>query len=338
MKYYVGLDVSVKETSICLVNQDGDIIAEQPVASEPEAIAAYLIKQKLEYERIGLEAGALSPWLCHELRALKLPVICIETRHAKAAMDAQNVKTDRNDARGIAHMMRTGWFKSVHIKSHESQKIRVLINNRKCIKNKMLDIERQIRGTLKVFGHKVGTVSCRAYESRIRELIGEDAELLAYIDPLLSIRAHIYAQLSKFDKAVLDLAKNDPVCERLMSIPGVGALTALSFKTAIDQPERFKKSKTVGVHLGLTPRKYASGEIDYNGRITKCGDEIARYHLYLAAQNLMCVVKKWCPLKAWGMRIAKRSSTKKAYVAVARKMAVIMHRMWVDGTYYQQQA
>jgi transposase len=335
MKYYAGLDVSVKETSICIVDIDGNINTECSVLSEPDVIADYLVGQGVQLERIGLEAGSLSPWLCHEMRALNLPVICIETRHAKAAMEAQSVKTDKNDARGLAHIMRTGWYKEVHIKSHESQKIRVLINNRKCIKNKLMDIESQIRGTLKVFGHKVGPVTRKNYEHRIRELVCDDAELVSYIEPLLIIRQHMMIQFEKLEKSVLDIAKNDPVCERLMSIPGVGALTALSFKTAIDQPERFKKSKNVGVHLGLTPKKYASGEIDYNGRITKCGDHIARYHLYIAAQLLLNSVKKWCPLKAWGMRIAKRSSKQKAYVAVARKLSLIMHRMWVDGTYYE---
>lgn len=335
MKYYAGLDVSVKETSICIVDIDGNIISERSVLSEPDTISDYLVGQGVQLERIGLEAGSLSPWLCHEMRAMNLPVICIETRHAKAAMEAQSVKTDKNDARGLAHIMRTGWYKEVHIKSHESQKIRVLINNRKCIKNKLVDIESQIRGTLKVFGHKVGTVTRKNYEHRIRELICDDAELVSYIEPLLIIRQHMMIQFEKLEKSVLDIAKNDPVCERLMSIPGVGALTALSFKTAIDQPDRFKKSKNVGVHLGLTPRKYASGEIDYNGRITKCGDHMARYHLYIAAQLLLNSVKKWCPLKAWGMRIAKRSSKQKAYVAVARKLSLIMHRMWVDGTYYE---
>ena len=334
MKYYAGLDVSVKETSICIVDLEGNIIAERSVFSEPAAIADYLAEQGIPLEKIGLEAGSLSPWLCHEMRAMNLPVICIETRHAKAAMEAQNVKTDKNDARGLAHIMRTGWYKEVHIKSHESQKIRVLINNRKCIKNKLIDIESQIRGTLKVFGHKVGVVTRKNYEHRIRELIGDDQELMSYIEPLLNIRGTMMVQFEKLEKAVLNIAKHDPVCERLMSIPGVGALTALCFKTALDQPERFKKSKNVGVHLGLTPRKYASGEVDYNGRITKCGDDVARYHLYIAAQSLLNTVQKWCPLKAWGMRIAKRSSKQKAYVAVARKLAVIMHRMWVDGTYY----
>lgn len=335
MKYYVGLDVSVKETSVCIVNQDGDILAEKSVLSEPKNIAQYLQSQKLKYERVGIEAGCITPWLYHELVDLKFPMVCIETRHAKAAMDAQNMKTDRNDARGIAHIMRTSWYKEVHVKSNDTHKIRVLINNRKCLQSKMIDITGQVRGTLKVFGHKVGHVSSKNYESRVYELIGDDPELLSYIEPLLLVRDQLRKQFQKLDKMILDIAKDDPVCEQFMSIPGVGALTALTFKTTIENPERFKKSKDVGVHLGLTPRKYASGEIDYNGRITKCGDAVARHHLYIAAQCLLNSVKKWCPLKAWGMRIAKRSSPQKAYVAVARKLAVIMHRMWVDGTYYE---
>jgi len=187
MKYYVGLDVSVKETSVCIVNQDGDILAEKSVLSEPENIAQYLELQKIQYERVGIEAGCLTPWLYHELTALGLPAICIETRHAKAAMSAQNIKTDKNDARGLAHIMRTGWYKIVHVKSDESQKIRVLLNNRKCLQSKALDIESQIRGTLKVFGHKVGAVTVKNFEHRIRELIEDNAELMLYVEPLLTI-------------------------------------------------------------------------------------------------------------------------------------------------------
>lgn len=291
--------------------------------------------QKIQYERVGIEAGCLTPWLYHELTALGLPAICIETRHAKAAMSAQNIKTDKNDARGLAHIMRTGWYKIVHVKSDESQKIRVLLNNRKCLQSKALDIESQIRGTLKVFGHKVGAVTVKNFEHRIRELIEDNAELMLYVEPLLTIRCQLRTQFQNLDKLVIQVAKDDPVCEQFMSIPGVGVLTALTFKTAIDAPKRFLKSKNVGVHLGLTPRKYASGEIDFSGRITKCGDKNARHHLYIAAQHLINKVKKSCPLKTWGISLAKRSSPQKAYVAVARKLAVIMHRMWIDGTYYE---
>jgi transposase len=332
MKYYAGLDVSLKETSVCIVNQDGDILKEGKVPADPEPLAAFLKATGLVFDRVGLEAGPGSPWLYKGLAAAGLPVFCIETRHAHAALKAQNVKTDRNDARGIAHMMRTGWFKATHVKASESQKRRVLLNNRKSLAEKRLDIENQIRGTLKVFGLKVGRVTAAQYEPRIRELIADDAELQAYIEPLLEVRRHVAGQCRRLEKMILDMVKQDAVCRRFMTIPGVGPLTALLFKTSIDDPHRFRKSANVGVHLGLTPRKYASGEVDYDGRITKCGDSLTRVHLYEAAQVLMTRVRKWSTLKAWGMRVARRSSMKNACVAVARKLAVIMHRMWIEGT------
>jgi transposase len=208
----------------------------------------------------------------------------------------------------------------------------VLLGNRRCLLGKRLDIENRIRGTLKVFGLKTGKVSTGRYEARIQELMEGDETLALCIEPLLEVRRHLQEQFCKLDKAIRDIVKEDEVCRRLMTIPGVGALTALAFKTSIDRPERFGKSRNVGAALGLTPRKYASGEVDYDGRITKCGDALARVHLYEAAKVLMSRVTKWSSLKAWGMKIARRSSMKNACVAVARKLAVIMHRMWVDGT------
>ncbi len=335
MKYYVGLDVSLKETAVCIVDQDGTIVQEGMMPTEPSALAKYFRAQKLTFERIGLEAGGLTPWLYHGLVEMGFPVVCLETRHAKAALQAQQVKTDRNDARGLAHIMRTGWYKAVQVKSVDSQKLRVLLNNRRCLLDKRLDMENQIRGTLKVFGLKTGAVSKLRFENRILDLIKEDEELQTYILPLLDARTGLLDQEQKLDRLIRRTVRADEVCQRLMSIPGVGVLTALAFKTTIDNPSRFAKAQDVGVHLGLTPRKYASGEIDYNGRISKCGDTLARTHLYEAAKVLLSRVTKWSSLKAWGLRIAKRSCMKNACVAVARKLAVIMYRIWRDGTTFQ---
>jgi transposase len=250
-------------------------------------------------------------------------------------MKAQQVKTDRNDARGIAHMMRTGWYREVHVKSNSSQKIRVLLNNRKCLLEKRLDIDSQIRGTLRVFGLKVGQVSKSAYEARIRDLVGSDAELQGYIFPMLDARRELISQTAKLERLIMDYVKDDQVCQRFMTIPGVGPLTALTYKTFVDRPERFQHSRTVGAAAGLTPRKWASGEVDFDGHITKCGDETVRAHLYEAAQVMLTLSRKKSALKAWGLRIAKRTSLKIACVAVARKLAVIMHAMWRDGTDFQ---
>jgi transposase len=252
--------------------------------------------------------------------------------HAKAALQAQKVKTDCNNAHRMAQIMRTGWFKAVHVKSDESQKLRVSLNNWRYLLGKRIDIENQIRGTLKIFGLNTGKIGRAGYEGRIRELVDGTQELKTYIIPMLLVRGVLLDQEHKLDKTIRDIVKTDEVCQRLMTIPGVGPLTALAFKTAIDTPHRFRKSRDVGTHLGLTPRKYASGEVDYNGGISKCGDALVGAHLYEAAGVLMTRVTKWSAIKAWGMKIARRSSMKNTYVAVARKLAVIMHRMWIDGT------
>jgi transposase len=332
MKYFAGLDVSMAETSVCIVNQDGAVVREGRAATAPASIETYLKATGFCFERVGLESGPCSAWLYKGLMAAGLPVICIDARHASAALKAQNVKTDRNDARGIAQIIRTGWYRPAHVKSEDSQRRRVLLNMRKALLNQRIELENQMRGNLKVFGLKVGQVTPLQYEARVRELIGDDEELSAYIEPLLKVRATVLAQCRELDRKVRALVRDDEVCRRFMSIPGVGPLTALVYKSAIDDPKRFAKSANVGVHLGLTPRKYASGEIDYNGRITKCGDPLTRSHLFEAAMVLMRRSGKASALKTWGTRIARRGSMKKAYVAVARKLAVIMHRMWLDGT------
>jgi len=317
---------------VCVVDQEGTIIKEGPVSTEPDAIVTFLTATKLKLEHVGFEAGPLSPWLYHERLAANVPVICVETRHAKAALRAQNMKTDRNDARGLAQIMRTGWYKAVHIKSTSNQKLRMLLKTRRWVVDKRLDLENHIRGTLKVFGCKLGKVTTVTYEARVRNLIAADTELQTGLDPLLLVREQFLVQFQTLDKAVQKAVKADAVCQRLMTVPGVGPLTALLFRTTIDCPARFSQSRDVGVHLGLTPRKYASGEVNDDGRMTKCGDAMMRHHVYEAALVMLTRGARWHPLKAWGLRLAKRRSMNNAFVAVARKLAILLHRLWVDGT------
>jgi transposase len=338
MDYFVGLDVSLLKTAICIVDCEGRVIREGAAETEPDAIDAWLRETGLVFGRIGLEAGQCSSWLHRELAAKEWPVICVETRHAKAVMQAQNVKTDRNDARGLAQMMRTGWYRAVHVKGEDCQKVRAMMTARRCLLDKRLDLENHIRGTLRVFGLKIGTVTLTAFEGRVRELIAGDGDLEACIHPLLEARRRLHEQFRILTNMIMGYVRKDETCRRFMTVPGVGPLTALAFRTSIDDPRRFRKSRQVGVHLGLTPRKYASGEVDYNGRITRCGDALAREHLFEAAHSLMVRSKKWCALKSWGMRIARRSSIGNARVAVARKLAVILHRMWIDGTTFRMGA
>jgi transposase len=335
MKYFAGLDVSLEETSLCVVDGEGAIVAERKVASEPWAIAESLRAMGLGFERVGLEAGPLSPWLHDGLRAEGLPAICVETRQMKAALRAMRNKTDRNDARGIAQVMRTGWFRFVHVKSPESQELRLLLTHRKLLQRKALDIENEIRGTLKAFGLKVGKVSRGRFATRVGALVADRSRLRAATEPMLKARAALMAEFDRLHRMVLEVVRGDLLCRRLMTIPGVGPVTALAFKTGVDVPERFAKSKTVGAHFGLTPRKFNSGEIDVNGRISKCGDAMVRTLLHEAANALLTRCTRNSALKAWAMRIAKTRGKKRAKVALARKLAVVMHRMWLDGSEFR---
>jgi len=335
MKYFAGLDVSLEETAVCIVDETGDILGEAKVASEPETIVGYLLGTGLPFGRVGLEACPLSQWLYDGLAAAGLPAVCIEVRHLKAALSAMTNKTDRNDARGIAQVMRTGWFRAVHVKSTESHELKMLLTSRKLLVNKLLDIENQIRGSLKVFGRKVGKVTRRQFEARVLELIENRPALLAIVQPLLRVRAVIREEYNSLHRMVLHAARQDAVCHRLMTVPGVGAVVALTYRAAVDVPARFAKSKAVGAHFGLVPRKHQSGEVDRTGRISKVGDEMVRTALYEAASVMLSRVVRFSALKAWALRVANRRGAKKAKVALARKLAVILHRIWIDGTTFR---
>jgi transposase len=332
-KPYAGLDVSLEMTSICVVDEAGVSLLEAKALSEPEAIHEVLATCDGAFVRVGLEAGPLSPWLSNGLIASGIPTICIEARHAKAAMAAMNRnKNDRNDVHSLAHLIRSGWFEAVDVKSTESQELRSLLVSREFFVNKLRDHENEIRGLLRPFGLKVGHVAIREFEARVRMLVDGIPRLELCMDSLLKGRAQMQAQLAVLHTALLRVTANDELCRRFMTIPGVGPVTALSFKTTIDDPARFRRSADVGAHLGLTPRQYQSGETDVRGRISRSGDTFTRTALFTAAHVMLTRSRQWTSLRAWGVRIAKRSTLKKAKIAVAKKLAVVMHRMWRDGT------
>ena len=335
MNHYVGLDVSLEETAICVVDGTGRIVKEARAASEPEALIAALREIDLPLERVGLEACSLTAWLHDELCAAGLPAICIETRQANAAMKAMPNKTDRNDARALAQIMRTGWYRQVHVKSRQCRMWRSLLVARRTVLNEMRSIENVVRAVLREAGVKLGTPSRTAFAGRVRELAGGDPLVMALVEPLLAIIATMLDQLACLTKQVLAIARREDVCRRLMSVPGVGPITALAFRATIDRPDRFRRSRDVGAHLGLTPARYQSGETDIQGRISRCGDELARTSLYEAAHTLLVRSKKWSSLRAWGMKVAKARGMARARVAVARKLAVILHRMWSDETEFR---
>ena len=335
MDYFAGLDVAVKETSVCIVDDTGKIVREVKVASEPAALLAVLKNPAYRFKRIGLEAGPLSQWLFSALAEAGLVAICVETRHMRAALKAQINKTDRNDARGIAQMMRAGLYRPVHVKTVRSQKLRMLLTHRKLLQSKAIAIENDLRATLRNFGLKVGIAGKVKFEARIQELVENLPDLAVLVEPLLIVRRVLREQIGILHRRLLVIVRDDDVCRRLMTVPGVGPVVALTYRATVDVPARFRKSKAVGAVFGLTPSRYQSGESDRTGGISRCGDEMMRAMLYEAAHVMLVRSVKWSWLKAWAMQIARRRGLKKAIVALARRLAVVLHRIWVDGTEFR---
>ncbi|MER9032370.1 IS110 family transposase [Mesorhizobium sp. M0674] len=335
MKHYAGLDLSVKETAVCIVDETGTICCEMKVPSHPEDLVRVLTDPAWNFERVGLEAGPLSQWMFSGLADAGLPAICIETRHTKAFLEVQPNKSDRIDARGIAQMMRVNLFRPVHVKTLTSQKRRALLTARKLLQEKALAVENDIRGLLRNFGLKVGKVGEVGFEARIRALTEGMPDLAEIVEPLLDVRAKLRRNFAVLDRKVVMIVQDDATCRRLMTIPGVGPVVALAYTATIDIPARFRNSKAEGPILGLTPVLHESGESRRVGGISSCGDAMMRALLYEAAQALLTHVKKWSWLKAWAMGVAKRRGKQKAIVALARRLAVIMHRIWSDGTQFR---
>jgi len=333
MDFYAGLDVSLAATNVCVVDGDGKIVREVKLDTDPDAIELFLAEWGSHLKRVGLEALSYSAWLYTALAKKGLPVICIETRHAKAALNAMLNKTDRNDAKGVAQMMRTGWFGAVHVKSERAQTLRALLVGRKALLGKVLDMENMIRGLLRPFGLKLGEISVGRFDARVREIMAGKRDLEAIVAPLLDARAAMRLQLAKLHRLALVAARSDNSVRRMMTVPGVGALVALTFRATVDDPARFKKSTNVGAHFGLTPRRYESGQTDRIGSISKCGDELTRAMLYEAAIAILTRIN--FKLRLWGLRLARKKGLKRAATAVARALAVLLHKIWSSGTTFR---
>jgi transposase len=331
MEHHAGIDVSLEQSSVCVVDATGRIVREAKVASEPEALVAWFRGLGIEVARIGLEAGPLSQWLYAVMREAGLAVELLETRHVRDAFKAMPVKTDRKDARGIAQLMRLGWFRPVHCKSAPAQETRALLAARKLLQTKRLDVEMGLRGVLRGFGLKVGPTTARSFPGRARELVAGHPTLTAVAEALLAAREALGEQLRGLEKRLRDRAREDDRARLLMTAPGVGVIVALTFAAAVDDPARFRSSKAVGAHFGLAPRKYQSGETDVTGRISKTGDAGVRTMLYEAANVILTRPVKGSALKSWAARLATRAGMRKAKVALARKLAMVLHRMLADG-------
>ena len=284
--------------------------------------------------RIGLESGPLSLWHWHALKQAGLPVVCLDARHAKAALSLQLNKSDRNDARGLAQIVRTGWYREVAVKSFDSQLIRSLLTTRAQLVRMRVDLANQIRGVLKPFGLIAGKGGGQVFADRVRALVA-GGPLQVVAEALLAAWQAVSSQVAILTRRLIGMARQDQAVKRLMTTPGVGTIVALTYVSVVDQPERFAKSSSVGAYLGLTPRRFQSGEEDYTGHISRCGDRLLRTYLFEAAGIILHRVSRWSALKAWGTRLAKRIGSKKATVAVARKLAVILHRLLRDSTEFR---
>ena len=331
VEHFIGIDVSLESSHLCVVDTTGKIVREAKVASEPEALVGFCREFGRTIARIGLEAGPLSQWLHAGLARAGFEVVLLETRQVKAALSAMTVKTDRNDARGIAQLLRMGWYRPVHCKTVPAQEIRALLTGRKLLLGKLLDVEFGIRGLLRGFGLKVGTVSKGRFVARVRELIAGQPMLERVIEPMLRARGALNTEFRVLHRAMLTSVREDAVCRRLMTVPGVGAVVAITFTSAVDDPTRFAKARAVGAHFGLTPRRYQSGETDIVGNITKLGDGMVRAALYEAANVMLTRSGKFSVLKHWALEVAKRRGLKRAKVALARKLSVVLLRIWTTG-------
>jgi transposase len=332
MPLYVGLDVSQRETEICVIDGEGRRAWRGKCPSRPEAIAEVLRRHAPDATKVGMETGPLSIWLWHGLRALGVPIACIHARHIAAALCLQVNKTDANDAHGIAQVVRAGWYRAVGVKSLQSCRIRALLSARGQLVAIRTGLSNQIRGLLKAFGVVLAAGRGGTFEAAVLAECPEDPMVRDAIGALLSAWRVAGERKRELERQLVRLAREHEACRRMATVPGVGAITSLTFVTALDDPARFRHSADVGAFLGLTPKRYQSGEVDVAGRISKAGDRMVRSLLFEAANAVVTRLRKDSALRRWGLQLSARVGARKAKVALARKLAVILHRIWLDGT------
>lgn len=330
MDQYVGLDVSLKETSIS-VRQNRKRIWRGKCLSHPKAVAEAIRKHAPDAVLVVFETGPLATWFHRVLTAEGLPAVCIDARHAKAALDTAPNKTDANDADGLALLAEAGFFREVRVKSWEAMRVRTLIGGRAQLIGISIQLSNQIRGIMKTFGLVVPKGGGRIFETNVRALLEGQEVLAGIVLPLLETWRTVRVQAARLDRQLMAVVRASAACRLMMTAPGVGAVTALSYTSMIENPANFDNSRAVGAYVGLTARSYQSGEMDYDGHISKRGDKHVRALLYEAATVVLTRVRSDSALRTWGLKLKERAGFKRAVVAVARKLAVIMHAMWRDG-------
>jgi transposase len=335
MTIYAGLDVSDKATHVCLVDAEGGVVRRDVVASDPDVLAKWLKRHAPGLARVVLETGPLSTFLYHGLAEREVAVTCICARHAKGVLSTRINKSDAHDAEGLAQLARTGWFKAVHMKAGATHIDRAALKIRAQLVTAKNACANQLRGMLKLFGLRMGTVTTpNKRRERLETLFGQRPDLKPVFAPLVAMIEAAEAEIAASSRLLAARAEADSVAVRLMTVPGVGPIAALTFKSSIEDPGRFERSSSVGAYAGLVPRRSQSGERDTKGHISKAGDPMLRRALYEAANSILIRLKRDCPLKSWGLKLAETKGLKRARVAVARKLAALLHRLWQSETVF----
>lgn len=341
MGVFAALDVSQDQTAICVVGQDGAIMGEVKVATCPDAIRDWLSSWSGDLERVGMETGPLAVWLWNALTACGLPIVCLDARHANGVLKMMPNKTDRHDARGLAQIVRTGWFKAVRIKSHGAYVARAMLTARDALVGMRVRLENEIRGLLKTFGIMLGK-RVGGFKRRAEEIVAKELavapELVPIFEALIRARRDILERIAGLDSRIRAVARRHATVRLLMTAPGIGPVTAMAVVAAFDDAARFRRSSSAGAYLGLTPRRYESGEISRNGRVSKRGDGFTRKCLFEAANAIFCRNLGGRRLRSWARAIAERTGPRKAKVALARKLAVTLHAMWRSNTPFREMA
>jgi len=339
MNQYIGLDVSLKDTAIS-IREDGKRIWRGKCPSDPKLLAETIRKHAPHARRVVFETGPLSTWFYHALTNEGFPAICIEARHAQKVLNETLNKTDANDADGLAQLAEAGFYKAVRVKSFDAMTTRALVAARDKLVHISTQLGNQIRGVMKTFGFIVPEGKGRIFDGNVRELVAGNDNLARIILPLLDAWRDIRKRAAILDRQLLAAARQSQSAKLLTTIPGIGAITAISYVAAIEHPQNFRTSRSVGAWLGLTTRRYQSGEVDYDGHISRRGDNHLRALLYEAATVMLTRTgaRTESRLKDWGLKLRERLGFKRAAVAVARKLAVIMHTMLKTGEIFNPSA
>jgi transposase len=336
MAIFAGLDVGGKRTAVCVIDDAGKTVWRGMVDTHPEMIDAVLKRFAGDLGKVGLESGPFTPHLFRSLAAMGYPMICMDARRAADAIKSRRIKSDKGDAWALAEMLRTGWFTSVYVKSVDSHRLKTLLGARDQLVKVKRSLGNQIRGLLRPFGFKLPSrAGMKKFAEAAYQATRDDPLMHASIKALLEALASIEAQLGRLDDGLKELARRNEIAWRLMSVPGVGPITALAFIATIENVERFSRTRDIGAYLGLTEKRYQSADTDIGMGISKQGDAMARHYLYEAANVLLTTVKKCLALRSWGLKLVKKVGPKRARVAVARKLAVLMGRMWKDGAHFE---